>query len=379
MKNTIPYSARLSELFECICLVVQLSKTEHKKAQEHYKAIADWLLDPSSPLFRLYPSIYAQGSMAIGTEVKPLRNSKVDLDQVCACDCESLPDSSPRQIYDLVLNRLLQSGVYASRITQLPKCIRISYAHQFHLDVVPARLLQSSNYPTAIEIIDREKNSWLLTDPKEYIRYFKSREVVSVDRFGRLDLAASADPAPEYDPIHARSPLARVVQLLKRRRDIFYDQPDNLPASILLTTVAAEEYDGQLLCYDAICHILTATLARFDSQGMIVVKNPSAPFENLAAAWTVSDHHRFKQFISDFRSRLEELRFSHGHEECQRKLLEMFGESAVTAAYERYGQRLGDHKLHGDIAQIRNAPFILTPQCKGSTEYPPHKFYGLDQ
>ena len=53
-------------------------------------------------------------------------------------------------------------------------------------------------------------------------------------------------------------PLERSVQILKRRRDVyFYEQDDQATASIILTTLAAEAYQGELSIFETIDRIIT--------------------------------------------------------------------------------------------------------------------------
>ena len=55
-----------------------------------------------------------------------------------------------------------------------------------------------------------------------------------------------------------KTPLQRVVQLLKRHRDIMFkdDQSGNKPISIIITTIAASLYNEEDNIYDAMKNIL---------------------------------------------------------------------------------------------------------------------------
>ena len=100
-------------------------------------------------------------------------------------------------------------------------------------------------------------------------------------------------------------PLERSVQILKRRRDVyFYEQDDQATASIILTTLVAEAYQGELSIFETIDRIITYIEQKpRNSFGRIEpfkVLNPANPAENFSEKW-FEDRKLFEAFIDFIR------------------------------------------------------------------------------
>jgi hypothetical protein len=80
-------------------------------------------------------------------------------------------------------------------------------------------------------------------------------------------------------------PLQKSVKLLKRHRDVmFQDNPDAKPISVIITTLAAAAYQGDMDLDDALARILA------DMGGLVRttkprVPNPVNPIEDFADKW----------------------------------------------------------------------------------------------
>ena len=72
----------LDSLLFDICEALQLTPTQHQKAVDRYSAIARTLDGPDSPFKQIESNLYPQGSMRLGTTVKPI-DGPHDLDFVC--------------------------------------------------------------------------------------------------------------------------------------------------------------------------------------------------------------------------------------------------------------------------------------------------------
>src|SRR5271167_4992069 len=73
----------LDRHLERLCIILQLTSTQYKDAESKYQAVGKWLSAPGSPLFICAPEIYPQGSMLLGTTIRPWRGEEFDLDLVC--------------------------------------------------------------------------------------------------------------------------------------------------------------------------------------------------------------------------------------------------------------------------------------------------------
>ena len=123
-------------LERAFALVSELTPTEFRNAEEKYRAVGRWLAAPGSSLAIFAPEVYPQGSMLLGTTVRPYGRSEYDLDLVCQLHwCAQQP---PLTIYDWVHGRMAANETYREILEKLKRCLRLNYAGSFHLDVLPA-------------------------------------------------------------------------------------------------------------------------------------------------------------------------------------------------------------------------------------------------
>jgi Second Messenger Oligonucleotide or Dinucleotide Synthetase domain len=62
---------------------IELSPTQYGTAKRSYEAVAKVLNKEESSIKICHPSIFPQGSIRIGTTVKPVEQEEFDLDMVC--------------------------------------------------------------------------------------------------------------------------------------------------------------------------------------------------------------------------------------------------------------------------------------------------------
>src|SRR5262245_20919318 len=126
----------LDELLDLICRNIQLDQTRHDKATSTYDSVAKWLAAADSPVSDYFPSIFPQGSLALDTTCRPLRHTEFDLDVVCLVQVQ--PRVSPNDVFEFICKRIFDHGTYAKIATKMDRCIRLDYAGDYHLDIVPA-------------------------------------------------------------------------------------------------------------------------------------------------------------------------------------------------------------------------------------------------
>jgi hypothetical protein len=107
-------------------------------------------------------------------------------------------------------------------------------------------------------------------------------------------------------PIYARkTPLQRAIQLLKRHRDqMFIDDNEVKPISIILTTLAARAYQGESDIESAIGNMLTK-MGSLVNSAKPRVPNPVNPEEDFADRWAMSEYSQLK-LESNFRAWLKQ-------------------------------------------------------------------------
>ena len=217
---------------------------------------------------------------------------------------------------------------------------------------------------------DRELQAWSPTDPKGFIAWFSGISRRPYDEV-RLDV----EPLPEIEDADAKTPLQRAVQLLKRRRDIFFDGDQHAARSIVLTTLAAHSYRRERTVIEALSAALDGmALAISASPGILVVPNPTLPDENFGDGWDANSYAQFKRFVRSFRDEVANLRELSGTEEISRALSMMFGERPATEAVERSGNEL---RRDREAKRLYVGSVGLVNVAGGGTQpVPPHNFYG---
>lgn len=293
---------------------LEISETRYDQAYDRYHSLGKWLNREASLIKKFDPYIYAQGSFAFGTVIKPNTDEEeYDVDLVC-----ELKRLSKSELTQEKLKHLLGVEIEAYRkanniqkpLAEGRRCWTMNYADgaQFHMDIVPAlpnagwvrqlleqRSLDARWADTAIGITDNEADNytvitedWPRSNPKGYLQWFKSRMIILLER-RKAELAkvvhASVEDIPDY---RVRTPLQSAIMILKRHRDMMFegDQTHCSPISIIITTLAGHSYNGEEQIADALFSILSK-MDRFvlwDGK-KYVIPNPSDPSENFADKW----------------------------------------------------------------------------------------------
>jgi hypothetical protein len=256
---------------------VNLNPTRRERAEAAYPAIGDWLCTPGSMLACLNPIVYAQGSIPMDTAINPCNGTEFDVDGVVLMQLHPGITSDDARLW--VVQRMSEHGTYRTRLEMLPRCIRIHYDDGFHVDLIPAR-----PNGCAVDIPGAAVGSWERSDPEGYLSWFEA----SAQRSRVREVAkAYVEPLPAPSSPSEKPQLKLAVQLWKRSRDVYFGGGDFLPASMLLSTLAAEPYRGET----SLMSILVAGVAK--AAGLVTpgafpyLENPTNPGENLARALVV--------------------------------------------------------------------------------------------
>lgn len=350
----------LDDYLNRICEEIQLRETQFNTAVRRYTAVGKHLTEKETALERLSPAVFPQGSMLQRTTIRPMRVGKevvpFDIDTVCRCDFDPYSKTS-QSLYGSVLARLVASAEYQRRIEEAKKefgtsgkCIRLAYTDDdFYLDVVPTckdpsdaegiRLYMCNpdrwtNYSRPIE-------TWKRTDPFRFAAWLQVRCEVG-RRLVEKRAVASVAPVPPQEDADVKAPLRRIVQLLKRVRDIEFLGDRCRPTSIMLTTLAGRHYRGEESIADGLETVLTAVSAQINAArpGRITVSNPAdemAPHdggvEDLAGPLDAAAYDKFCKMIEKMQRALASARAAFGVPKLYPVLAQAFGEGIVKRAF----------------------------------------------
>jgi hypothetical protein len=316
--------------------------------------------------------VYPQGSAAIGTTVHPWLRAQFDLDFVL--EVAFFP-GTPMELYELLLKRLGEHGTYAKMIEPKRRCVRILYEDGFHADVLACRTAHSAVAPGSVEVPDRETPTiWRDSNPRGFADWFTGRSRMAAEaRF-----LARAMPLPSDWAADAKTVLQRIVQLAKRQRDMVFGEAEAAPRSIVLTTLQATVYRGQLSVYEALVEALDDIVARIEQARprRLIVLNPMNEGEDFSERWDDPEHYAAAtEWISRFRERVHALGHIEGLEALTRALGVLFGEDVSKRATHRYQKALAAAQRTN---QVRAAgPTIVTGTGAGRT-IPRNNNHGAD-
>lgn len=216
---------------------LDISPSKYKQSVERYKAVGTWL-DGGDYGGGITLTIYVQGSFRLGTVVRPYRNQKeqdYDIDLVSEFSILK-SETSPEYIKSIVGDRLKANETYRGMLDDEGKrCWTLLYAEQdgvgFHLDVLPAALESQNTSCIAITNKCEDEYSWFSSNPKGYADWFAERNKVAFNtvylrqkRAIALNFRDSYASIEDVPDLLVRTPLQRVVQILKRHRDIRFSE-----------------------------------------------------------------------------------------------------------------------------------------------------------
>lgn len=363
----------LDALLRAICAELRLSDALHLQAQQRYAAVGSWLLREGGLLAPGKPELYPQGSLRLGTTVRP-RGAKVhDLDIVSEVEASFGAAFSPVQLLDLLEHQLRANQTYAPMVRRKNRCIRLEYANDFHLDILPA-FRDPSGPPGALFVPDRKTRAWKASNPKGYAHWFETTEQLAL---GRVLDGIEPLPAPMTAP--ATPTLRRLVQLLKQFRDVRHEtSPEVAPISIVLTTLAADHYVGEKSETDAMTGFLGKLIATIPTSGRLLVLNPANKKEDLSERWNEpASYAAFLEGVDHLRAQWERLRVCHGLKNIAKILGDLFGDDVVDRAIRTISGELEDLRSSGQLGLGSSGVLIRSPQ----PQRPLHRntFYGHDE
>ena len=343
----------LNNLYRMIASNIDISDKMFELAEEEYKKLGKWI-DKETPEYQI--SIYPQGSFALGTVVRPISNEDdYDLDLVCQFE-EQYGFTAKELKVDVVKPLLVRYKAYKNEIEEKRRCWHIEYTDipYFHMDVIPA---YAQNPSIKITDHDEELNTYeyIGSNPSGYVTWFFERCAKQRTRLyeqyikEHREVVAQAE-VEDVKRRKIKTPLQRVVQLLKRHRDIMFkdDQSDNKPISIIITTVAASLYSEEDNIYDAMQNILLNAIKWIEGnrkEGQYFIENPSYSGENFADKWNIHPERAeaFYSWIDQAkRDLVDENLYGSNRIGMGRHIQKVFGENTGKAVFSEMAEK--DHK-----------------------------------
>ncbi len=384
LRSKTHFNQALERLLDFIAIQIQLTETQDAQARQHYAAIAKVLA--TCPKLHLYsPHIYPQGSQNLGTTTRPIGQLEFDLDAVCLL--KDTDSDHPGLLYKLVWDRLRDHGTYRDRIERKPRCIRVNYAGDFHLDIVPAipdrakggNFILVPELDAKLDLEHPENDEWKTSNPLDYATWINERSIVQsmlLEKYSR----SQVDPLPEREHALGKPPLKRSIQLLKRWRDIaYFAKPKLSPPSIILTTLAGMYYEGDHSVNHSILRITESVAMWLKDAECTELTSPSNDDEYICEKWQ-KDSKSFADFIDSFIAfqetwvSLQRLKGT----SLQKELARLFGESPVEFAFRKLSEyEVEVPRATGHLGVVpATAGMLAVSHPKQSILIPKNNFFG---
>jgi hypothetical protein len=221
----------------------------------------------------IFLEFYEQGSYSTKTAIKPQNSSEFDIDAVLLLNLDE--EKKPKETLQLIKDIIESYESYEGKATVKDRCVRIDYAGDFHMDVVPAKPTEKEH----ICIPCKSEDKWQETNPKGFRNWFNKKHS------------------------DASYKLSRIVRIVKYWRDLKVGK-DTAPKSILLSTLLA----NHIVTSNSIAETLVLTLENLvenidfilNEYEQPYVENPSLAKENLARDWDRAKFDIFKTKLIKF-------------------------------------------------------------------------------
>ncbi|MFP5040300.1 SMODS domain-containing nucleotidyltransferase [Parasediminibacterium sp. JCM 36343] len=405
---------QFTEILEELGKTLDISATEHEAVERSYVAVGSWLSRVDSELAPYEPVISPQGSFRLGTMIKPI-NENDDLDIDLVCELQGKKESwTQADLKKVVGDRLkAHKGYEAMLDKEGRRCWTLEYAEasNYHMDILPSivcvgyRLQLEKVFSSlsasasdmnsiAIRITDNKRynylnesnpDNWLKSNPFGYAKWFFNRaEIPSIRLFSAKN---SVNPVPSYET--NKLPLQRVVQILKRHRDMMFNGADDKPISIIITTLAAKAYNKQTNIIDTLRDVINLMDSpklieeRYDAEKGRMVKwigNPVNDEENFADKWAENPQKQinFYKWLATVKIDVQNIvnQKEKGLQYISESFQRPFGKEIVTKVFSNYGDNLLKRRENGQLKMAAGTGMISEI---GRTTIQQHKPFGKNE
>ncbi len=298
---------------------LDIPESKYEDAVRSYESLGAWLDRDESALSGFEPAIGPQGSMLLGTVIKPIGGvDDYDVDLVCTLKASksNLSQQALKKLVGDEIRLYAKSQGMKNEPVEGRRCWKLEYSDgsQFHMDVLPAipdsiryrKRLIGAGYAelsgneafmkNALAITDNKtatyliiSDDWPSSNPFGYAAWFRERMSVRLrllkEAYAKSQIVtASVDEIPDYK---VKTPLQRSIQLLKRHRDYMFGRDgEHKPISIIITTLAALAYNNEETISETLRTVLRGMESHIERRrGAVWIPNPVNPLENYADKW----------------------------------------------------------------------------------------------
>ncbi|QUN04783.1 nucleotidyltransferase [Shewanella yunxiaonensis] len=360
----------LVDILDSVFDNLDLTKGQRERIETAYHAVGDYLANCEHPLLE-DAQIYPQGSMRLRTTNKPLFQEEFDVDLVLFLPHASY--ATREEIVDVVKRHLLDNDVYKDLVEDLPRGFRINYKGDYHLDITPAKahdFQELQGHP--LWVVDK-RIGFKESNPEGMAQGFdRACSMMPIIRRTQVALEALTNKSVTELPDQSKKKLLnRIVQILKRHRDVWSQLDGNLhadfrPISVIITMLASlayveivrsgKKYDNE---FDLILDVIELMPLHIEGDvEEVLVTNPTMRAENYAEKWNRVERQEGQKYRNAFRAwhlaavdTFECLADANkqGMDNVFAALSTAFGERPVNAARARIIEAVNTHRSNGTL------------------------------
>lgn len=271
-----------------------------------------------------------QGSYALETIIKPIRdNDEFDADILIYLEEQQAWEAEDyiNEVHKIFKN----NGTYTKLVHKKTRCVRLNYAGEFHLDMVPCIERRGGVY-----ICNRETNDFEQSDGTGYREWLNAKNLVTNGKLKKV---------------------TRLLKYLRNHKKTFSAK------SILLTTLIAQqvyEHDtaGEFASTPLALKVISNRLNQFlqDNITMPTISNPALPSENFNRHWDQDKYENFRNKFNSYNEKINDAYAEDNHNESVKKWRKIFGDKFGKLKPE---QPSGGESFARDLTPSRTR--VITP------------------
>lgn len=396
---------QFSDILEELGKTLDISEPQYEAAVNSYVEVGKWLANEDSSLAPYFPEILPQGSFMLGTMVKPINDKDdLDIDLVCQLKGKNIRWTQ-KDLKDKVGERLKAHDTYKNMLDdEGRRCWTLFYKEttNYHMDILPSivdngyRLILEKAFSDkelkdvdklGIRITDKQSDDyetetnhleWMKSNPFGYSRWFIQQ--ATLDFTKAFSINESISLVPKYKK--EKLPLQRVVQILKRHRDMMFNGDEDKPISIIITTLAAKAYNKETDIITALCnvvndmenHIEVRYSKKYEKE-IKWISNPVNDEENFADKWPDEPKRQinFYKWLEAVQRDLNNIltQSGKGLHLINESMVNPFGKDVITKTFSNYGELIRKQRETGGL--------IIAIKTGTGLTVKEHNFYGVEE
>ena len=258
---------------------VNLDQNRLDQLDTHVGAIVGYM-SQDKVIGPMYKDHIPQGSWAHRTIIRPLPNHEFDADFLLLLTENKAWSKTPGEYLRQVRAAFKRSATYQTMVNKKNRCVRIVYANDCHVDVVPHLVLEDGRQV----IVNYAEDKFEDTNPQGFTEWMREKDTL------------------------AQGHLRTTIRLVKYLRD--FKQAFSCP-SVILTTLLGERVQavGTLKRYADLPTALAYLVSDLDrwlqfNPNMPVISDPSCPGTDFNHRWDQTRYANFRNQIHSYSTKI---------------------------------------------------------------------------